>query len=180
MHQSKVPSIFWVEAFSHSVFLINNLPSSSLDFQSPNECLNKCHIDFNMLKFFGCLCYPNLRSYTKHKLEPRSLPCVFIGYSMKHKGFKCYHISSGKTYISRHVIFNERCFLYKDNIPCDVNLGELLEYNDWFGPNKKDIASKRLREEELTLREAQIKKQLLAKHILHDNDDSLYVTTLEF
>ncbi|KAL4588858.1 hypothetical protein LXL04_001755 [Taraxacum kok-saghyz] len=32
--------------------------------------------DYNFLKTFGCLCYPFLRPYNKHKLDFRSLPHV--------------------------------------------------------------------------------------------------------
>lgn len=110
--------------------MINNLPSSSLNFKSPNECLYDKVIDFSMIKIFGCHCYPNLRNYARNKLEPKSYPCVFIGLTKKYNGFKCYHITSGKTCIPRHVVFNDDYFPYKDNIPTNMNLGELIEYND--------------------------------------------------
>ncbi|GMP89176.1 hypothetical protein CsSME_00040856 [Camellia sinensis var. sinensis] len=37
-------------------------------------------------KIFGCRCYPWLRPYTSHKLQPKSIPCVFIGYHPSVKG----------------------------------------------------------------------------------------------
>lgn len=39
--------------------------------------------------YLGCLCYPNLLATTKHKLAPCSTPCIFIGYSPLHRGYKC-------------------------------------------------------------------------------------------
>jgi hypothetical protein len=63
-----------------------------------------------MLKIFGCACWPHLRPYNKHKLSFRSKPCVFIGYSSLHKGYKCLDIDTGRVYISRDVIFDEAIF----------------------------------------------------------------------
>ena len=47
-----------------------------------------------------------------HKLDPKSLPCVFIGYSMKHKGYKCLYPLTRQVYISRNVVFDESIFPY--------------------------------------------------------------------
>lgn len=41
-----------------------------------------------------------------------SSPCTFLGYSVKHKGYKCLS-STGRTFISRHVIFDETCFPFQ-------------------------------------------------------------------
>ena len=43
-----------------------------------------------MLRTFGCLCFPYLRDYAPNKLSPKSSPCVFLGYSPLHKGFRCF------------------------------------------------------------------------------------------
>jgi hypothetical protein len=62
------------------------------------------------LKVFECACFPNLRPYNSHKFSPRSKECVFLGNSQNHKGYKCFHIDSGRMYISRDVIFYEDQF----------------------------------------------------------------------
>ncbi|XP_021800346.1 rho family-interacting cell polarization regulator 1-like [Prunus avium] len=38
--------------------------------------------------------------------------CVFVGYSDQHHGYRCFHPSTGRLYISRHVVFNESKFNY--------------------------------------------------------------------
>lgn len=35
-----------------------------------------------------------------------SKQCVFLGYNPNHKGYKCYHIESGRMYISWEVVFS--------------------------------------------------------------------------
>lgn len=66
---------------------------------------------YSIIRTFGSRCYPYLRNYATNKFDPRSLPCVFMGYSDKHKGYRCLQ-SSGRIYFSRHVVFDE------NNFPC--------------------------------------------------------------
>ncbi|KAJ4959222.1 hypothetical protein NE237_026333 [Protea cynaroides] len=86
MFNASVPTQFWVEAFSTVVFLINRLPSTVLNLDSPLHVLTDMYPDYSMLWVFGCQCFPYLRPCMKNKLEPRSLACVFFGYSDLHKG----------------------------------------------------------------------------------------------
>jgi hypothetical protein len=58
-----------------------------------------------MLKCFGCACWPHLQPYNCHKLEFRYKPCVFLGYSSLHKGYKCLDMETGRVYISHDVNF---------------------------------------------------------------------------
>jgi len=90
MFHARLPISFWVEAFSTAVFLINRLPSPSLGGQTPYDLLFGKKPDYSMLRTFGCLCFPYLRDYSPHKLSPKSAPCVFLGYSTLHKGFRCF------------------------------------------------------------------------------------------
>lgn len=112
---SKVPQELWVEAFFTATFLGNLLPSYVLsESMSPYEALHGKPPVYTALRVFGCKCYPYLRPYMKNKLDPKSLPCVFLGYNEKYKGYRCYYPPSGKVYISRHVLFEESNFPYSD------------------------------------------------------------------
>ncbi|CAJ2672130.1 unnamed protein product [Trifolium pratense] len=53
--QASVPSRFWVEALSTAVFLINRLPSTVIDLDSPFFRLYKTHPDYSDLHTFGCV-----------------------------------------------------------------------------------------------------------------------------
>lgn len=39
---------------------------------------------------------------------------MFVGYATKYKGYLCYHVPTGKMFVSRHFIFDEQHFLYTD------------------------------------------------------------------
>ena len=115
LFHSKAPQELWVEAFFTATFLGNLLPSSVLpDDKSPYEMLHSKPSVYTALRVFGCKCFPYLRPYMKNKLDPKSLPCVFLGYNEKYKGYRCYYPPSGKVYISRHVLFEEKSFPYSD------------------------------------------------------------------
>lgn len=114
MFQCHLPLQFWVEAFATASHLINLLPSVILNNKSPHELLFQTKPDYSSLRVFGSACYPCLRSIQAHKLEPKSLQCVFLGYSSQYKGYRCLYPPTNKVYISRHVIFDEECFPFKD------------------------------------------------------------------
>jgi hypothetical protein len=105
--QASMPLKFWDEAFTTAVYLINRTPNKVLNFATPLERLFHTKPNYMSLRVFGCVCWPNLRPYNKHKLDFWSKQCVFLGYSSQHKGFKCLDISEGRVYISRDVVFDE-------------------------------------------------------------------------
>jgi len=114
---SSLPKKFWDEACLTSCYLINRLPTPSLKNLSPFEkCFSQVP-DYKFLKVFGCVCFPNLCAYNSHKFSLRSKPCVFLGYSTLHKGYKCYHSATGRIYISRDVIFHEDVFPFSNTPP---------------------------------------------------------------
>ena len=108
---TSLPLNFWAEAFHVVVHIINILPTSVLHNNNPYETLFGIKLDYAHLKPFGCACYPLLRPYHKHKFNFRSTCCVFLGYSLQNKGYICLS-NTGKLYVSRHVVFNEKLFPY--------------------------------------------------------------------
>ncbi|KAF5466003.1 hypothetical protein F2P56_015962 [Juglans regia] len=72
--------------------------------------------DYKFLRVFGCACWPNLRPFNRHKMDMRSQLCVFLGYSLNHKGYNCLHIPTGRIYVSRDVRFDENSFPFSDSI----------------------------------------------------------------
>lgn len=110
LHRASLPLSLWSYAFNAAVYLINRLPTSILDSKSPFECLLHTLPNYSKLRVFGCLCYPWLRPYNNHKLEQRSKPCLFLGYSNVHNSYICFEPTNHKIYYSRHVHFIENHF----------------------------------------------------------------------
>ncbi|CAL1404706.1 unnamed protein product [Linum trigynum] len=114
LHHSSVPLKYWPLAFDTACYLINRTPTPLLAHDSPFHFLFHRAPDIANLRVFGCLCYPWLRPLTPNKLAPRSVPCVFLGYSKLHKGYRCLHIPTGRIYVSRHVLFDEARFPFAE------------------------------------------------------------------
>uniref|UniRef100_A0A2N9FIB4 Uncharacterized protein n=1 Tax=Fagus sylvatica TaxID=28930 RepID=A0A2N9FIB4_FAGSY len=90
---------------------LNRLPTPKLSNKSPWEKLFHKPPDLTHLRTFGSLCFPYLRPYNHHKLQPRTTPCIFLGYPAHTKGYICLNPATQRTYISRHVLFNETEFI---------------------------------------------------------------------
>lgn len=113
---SGFPAKFWSSTFSTTVYLINRLPTPTLNSISSFENLFSKPPNYINLKSFGCLCYPWLRPYTTNNLVSRSTPCVFLGYLQTQSGFKCYDPVNGKTYSLHHVVFVSHIFPYQSHV----------------------------------------------------------------
>ena len=88
--QSFVPPKLWVEALSTTVYLINRLSSSVLNFETPYFRLYHQHPRYLDMHTFGCVCFVHLPSHDRHKLSTQSVICTFMGYNPSHKGYVCY------------------------------------------------------------------------------------------
>lgn len=119
MFHASIPLKYWSYIFTSVVFVINRLPSVPTSSISPFEKLFAQKPDYTMLHTLGCTCFPLLRPYNTHKLQPRSEKCVFLGYFTTHKGYTCLHIPSDRVYIFKHVNFveNELPFFEITSIP---------------------------------------------------------------
>ena len=98
MFSTNVPKCFWGEAVLTAAYLINRMPSSVLNFQTPCQVLLSSYPNTRLLtnippRVFGCTAFVHI--YNQSKLDPKSLKCVFIGYSPTQKGYKCYSLSLG-------------------------------------------------------------------------------------
>lgn len=86
------------------------MPTAILGGLSPIQKLFGVLPDYGALRVFGCSCFPILRPYNSQKMSYRSTKCIFMGYSLNHKGYKFLDLSTNIMYISRHVLFNENHF----------------------------------------------------------------------
>ena len=108
--QSSFPFQYWSYAFSIAIFLINRLPTLHRHSTSPWETLFFKAPNYSLFRTFGCVGFPLLCTYSKHKFSLRSKECIFLGYAFNSKGYLCLDPITSRFYVSRHVVFNESFF----------------------------------------------------------------------
>ena len=100
---------------SHSsAYLINRLSSCVLKFETPRQALIKIFPHARVLssdlpfKIFYCSTFVHVCPINKSKLDPRSIKCVFIGYSTNKKGYKCFCPNTWRVFETMNVTFFEQ------------------------------------------------------------------------
>ncbi|KAK0605174.1 hypothetical protein LWI29_023729 [Acer saccharum] len=88
------------------------MPTPLLHMLTPFEKIFNVTPSYAKLRIFGCLCYPWVKPYNSHKLEPRSRACIFLGYSLTQSAYNCLDLETDRMFVSRHVNFVESVFPY--------------------------------------------------------------------
>ncbi|KAJ9552467.1 hypothetical protein OSB04_016512 [Centaurea solstitialis] len=109
---AKCPERFWGEAAFTAVYTINRHPTPILQQKSPYEVLHGISPAYNLLKVWGCACFVQLQPHEHTKLQPRARLCLFLGYGIEHKGYRCWDPISKRLRISRNVTFREDAPFY--------------------------------------------------------------------
>jgi hypothetical protein len=110
--QPHAPTTFWVEALNTTTYLLNHRPCRATGTTTSFELLLGVPLMFDHLRIFRCLCFPNMMATADNKLSARSAPCVFLGYTVDHKGYKCSNLATCKLITSRHIVFDETQFSF--------------------------------------------------------------------
>jgi len=82
MFHMHLPKHFWGHAVLTACYLINRLPTSVLQGNTPFSILHPNRSLFSLpLRVFGCVCFVHNLTPGLDKLDPRAEQCVFVGYS---------------------------------------------------------------------------------------------------
>jgi hypothetical protein len=87
--------------------LINIQPSSALQGDIPFERLSGKTSDYSSLRIFGCVCYVLLIPREHTKLTTQSIECIFLGYSVEYKDYRCWDLVARRMQMSQDVVFDE-------------------------------------------------------------------------
>ncbi len=79
---------------------------------TPKEKFTSKKPDVSHLKVFGCIAYVHVPNEKKSKLDPKVEKCIFIGYFLEQKGYRCFNPSIRKLQVSKNVVFNEMISWY--------------------------------------------------------------------
>ncbi|KAL6326105.1 hypothetical protein AAG906_000980 [Vitis piasezkii] len=83
---AKTPISYWGEAITSAAYLINRVPSSSINFQTPLQALTNAVVAPTVPnlppRVFGCVAFVHLHKHQRTKLTSHALQCVFVGYAL--------------------------------------------------------------------------------------------------
>jgi hypothetical protein len=125
---SKLSSATMVEGLHTATYMLNGLPSKAINATSPYVALHGVAPSYEHLCVFDCACYPNLSTKTAHKLASRSTKCIFLRYSIYHKGYRCLDLTANNIVIFRYV-FDEVDFPFSVS-PHLTNDLDIFLHND--------------------------------------------------
>ena len=84
------------------------MPSSILNWATPHHQLFPNNLLFPIdPKVFGCICFVQDVYPQVSKLDPKSLKCIFVGYSRVQKGYRRYCPTLQRYFVSIDVTFFE-------------------------------------------------------------------------
>ena len=122
LSHSNLPTSYWSYAISTAIHIVNRLPTPNPQNLTHWELFFHSTPDITHLRTFGCTCFPLLKPYNNHKLQPHTTSYIFLGYPTYSKGYICLDPITSRIYISRHVLFNEIEFLS----PLSLSFGSIL------------------------------------------------------
>jgi hypothetical protein len=103
-----LPQKYWADAVQTATYVRNLVPTSSDPNHIPAERWSQKWQDISHLRAFGCTCFAHVPvEVSPSKLAPRSVKLTMIGY-FEHTGYKLLDKSTGKTFRSRDVVFDEQ------------------------------------------------------------------------
>ncbi|CAJ2657878.1 unnamed protein product [Trifolium pratense] len=107
LKSKRLPKELWAEAVACAVYLSNCSPTRSVLEKTPQEAWSGRKPGISHLRVFGSIAHAHIPDEKRSKLDDKSEKYIFIGYDANSKGYKLYNPDTGKTIISRNVIFNE-------------------------------------------------------------------------
>ncbi len=69
-------------------------------------------LDVSHLIMFGCIAYMHVLDEKRSKLDAKDEKCIFIGYFLEQKGYRCFNPSIRKLQVNKDVVFDEMVSWY--------------------------------------------------------------------
>jgi hypothetical protein len=134
---------WWGDAILIAYHVLNRVPIKNKDI-TPFEEWEKKRLNLSYLRIWGCLAKVNVLINKKRKLRPKTIDCVFLGYSFHSVGYRFLIINSripdmhvGTIIESKDATFFENEFLMK-NAPSTTCHEFIIPYeHDNFTPIKQ-------------------------------------------
>jgi hypothetical protein len=102
-----MPGVFWGEAVTTAVYVLNRAHTRSVDGKTPYETWYWKKPAVEHLWVFGCVAHVRSARPFLRKLDDRSTPMVFVEYEPRSKAYRVYDLAMRRVHVSRDVMFDE-------------------------------------------------------------------------
>ena len=104
---AKLPKTFYAEALMTVAYVIYQSPSVPLDGDIPQRVWSGKDVSYRHLRVFGCLAYVHVAKDQRGKLDPKSWPCIFLGYNDDEFGYRLWNLAEKKVIRRWDIVFME-------------------------------------------------------------------------
>ena len=79
-HHTGLSNSFWIYTVKTKLHTYNVTPIKWADYKTPKELWSGQRLNVSHLRVFGCLAWVCILKERRHKLQPKSIVMIFIGY----------------------------------------------------------------------------------------------------
>ena len=90
-----------------TVYVINISPSTPLDGDIPQRVWTGKDVFYQYLRVFSCLAYVHVAKAQRGKLDPKSRPCLFLGYYEDKFSYRMWDLVNKKVIRRWDIVFME-------------------------------------------------------------------------
>jgi len=102
-----LPHFFWGEAILYATYLKNRSPHRALNGKTPEEIFSGTKPNIAHLERFGAKCWVLQQDVNRNKLDPKSKPFIFTGFSGDSRAYRYFNPVTRQIQTSRNVIFSD-------------------------------------------------------------------------
>ncbi len=107
LNEKNLPNYFWAKAIAIAVYIMNRTPKTTIHGMTPEDKFAGKKPDVSHLRMFSYIAYVHVLDVNRSKLDPKVEKCIFVGYSLEQKRYRCFNPSIRKLQVSRDVVFDE-------------------------------------------------------------------------
>ena len=91
MNEKDLPNCYWAEVVATAIYIMNRTPTTAVHGVTLEEKFTGRKPYLLHVKVFGCIAYVHIPDEKMIELDPSGDKCIFIGYFLQSKGYKCYY-----------------------------------------------------------------------------------------
>ncbi len=107
LNEKNLPNYFWAKVVAIVVYIMNQTPTMVIHGMIFEEKFTCKKPNVSHLGVFGCIAYMHVLNEKILKLNPKADKCIFIGYSLELKGYKCFNLYIQKLQMNKNVVSDE-------------------------------------------------------------------------